>query len=165
MIGQLWKVETLGLEQTFALRRRVLRDGNPASNVRSAADDLPGAWHLGVVKDGEVIATSTYYPHGFPQIVPGDQWPVARPGADNCGWWQLRFMAVSPEWQKQGIGDAILTEAIGRLRDLGAVGLWAHARDSALEFYQKFGFETLPGTYMHAETKLSHHIVRLAIGK
>ncbi|WP_243398156.1 GNAT family N-acetyltransferase [Deinococcus koreensis] len=46
-------------------------------------------------------------------------------------------MSVLPEQQRQGIGSALMREALSRVRDSGEamVVLWGHP-----EFYPRFGF-------------------------
>jgi putative acetyltransferase len=54
------------------------------------------------------------------------------------GWYGLGPLSVLPEYQRQGIGQALMQEGLSRLRDLGAQGccLVGHP-----EYYVKFGFE------------------------
>lgn len=61
----------------------------------------------------------------------------------------LARLAVSKAEQGQGLGKAILAEAIIRTLDisekLGVAGLFVEAKDDqAARFYERFGFERLP---------------------
>ncbi|MGH7761429.1 MAG: GNAT family N-acetyltransferase [Candidatus Dormibacteraceae bacterium] len=92
-------------------------------------DDAPDSWHLGAVDSaGTVVAISSFYREDCP----------ARPDVPDAV--LLQFMAVDPAHQRQGIGSALLDEALRRLRISGATILWASARDNAVPFYQRFGF-------------------------
>lgn len=53
------------------------------------------------------------------------------------GWYGLGPVSVLPEYQKQGIGKALIQEGLSRLRDLNAQGccLVGHP-----EYYRQFGF-------------------------
>jgi hypothetical protein len=52
--------------------------------------------------------------------------------------------------------------AIRRLRASDAVLLWANARDSALPFYEKFGFLTVPSSEFAApQSSRPHHLIEL----
>jgi N-acetylglutamate synthase-like GNAT family acetyltransferase len=53
---------------------------------------------------------------------------------------QIRYMAVSAEYQGKGIGTKILAELEKIARQNGAKTIIGNARDSALEFYKKYGF-------------------------
>ena len=59
---------------TYALRRSVLRDGDPGGDVAWDEDAWPGTVHLGVRIDGELVGTSTW----IPRAMPGDD-------DDRCG--------------------------------------------------------------------------------
>ncbi len=57
-------------------------------------------------------------------------------------WYGLGPVSVLPEYQRQGIGKALIKEGLSRLKDLNAQGccLVGHP-----EYYRKFGFENIPG--------------------
>ena len=147
-----WKVRELAAEETHHLRRAVSADGRTdLPSMHHDLDDSPGAWHLGAVdQDGRILAISSFYFDAYPPR------PKAQPAV------QLAFMAVDPAVQRQGMGTAVMSEAIRRLRASDAVLLWANARDSALPFYEKFGFRTVPKReYALHEGKRPHHLIEL----
>jgi len=53
---------------------------------------------------------------------------------------QIRFMAVSPEAQGQGLGRQIIEALEQQARKLGISELTLNARENALSFYQKLGY-------------------------
>jgi putative acetyltransferase len=57
-------------------------------------------------------------------------------------WYGLGPVSVLPEWQRRGIGRALIQEGISRLKDLGARGccLVGHP-----EYYRRFGFQNIRG--------------------
>ena len=55
------------------------------------------------------------------------------------GWYGLGPIAVAPEWQKQGIGSALVAKALEDLRSSGAAGCVVLGEP---EFYERFGFVT-----------------------
>ena len=61
-------------------------------------------------------------------------------GARN--WYGLGPVSVLPEYQRQGIGKALIREGLSRLKDMNAQGccLVGHP-----EYYRKFGFTNMPG--------------------
>jgi putative acetyltransferase len=61
-------------------------------------------------------------------------------GARN--WYGLGPVSVLPEYQRRGIGSALIREGLSRLKALGAGGccLVGHP-----EYYRRFGFENAPG--------------------
>lgn len=56
-------------------------------------------------------------------------------------WYGLGPVSVLPEYQRRGIGAALIQEGLSRLKDLSAAGccLVGHP-----EYYRKFGFENVP---------------------
>lgn len=61
-------------------------------------------------------------------------------GARN--WYGLGPVSVLPEYQRQGIGKALMLEGLSRLKALNAKGccLVGHP-----DYYKKFGFKNMPG--------------------
>jgi predicted N-acetyltransferase YhbS len=147
-----WKVRELAAGETHHLRRAVSADGRTdLPSMHHDLDDTPGAWHLGAVDEaGRIVAISSFYFDAYPPR------PEAQPAV------QLAFMAVDPEVQGEGIGTAVMGEAIRRLRASDAVLLWANARDSALPFYEKFGFRTVPKSeFALPQSSRPHHLIEL----
>ncbi len=56
---------------------------------------------------------------------------------------QVRYMAVEPRAQGQGLGGRILQEFEKRARAAGATSIVLNAREDAQRFYQKHGFATV----------------------
>ena len=54
------------------------------------------------------------------------------------GWYGLGPLSVLPEYQRQGIGTALVKEGLSRLKDLGARGCCVVGHP---EYYRTFGFE------------------------
>jgi putative acetyltransferase len=57
-------------------------------------------------------------------------------------WYGLGPVSVLPEYQRKGIGKALIQEGLSRLKDLKAQGccLVGHP-----DYYRKFGFKNMPG--------------------
>lgn len=64
---------------------------------------------------------------------------------DTPNWYGLGPVSVMPEYQRKGIGKALIKKGPSRLKDLNAQGccLVGHP-----EYYRRFGFENIPG-FMH----------------
>lgn len=57
--------------------------------------------------------------------------------------WELKNIAVAPEWQKKGVGKALIDAAIAEARGAGGRQLDVGTGNSSLDqlaFYQKVGF-------------------------
>ena len=70
--------------------------------------------------------------------------PVQIDGA-SAGWHGLGPVAVRPEWQRQGIGSALIHAGLERLRKLGSNGCVVLGEP---EFYERFGFRTDPRLWL-----------------
>ena len=134
--------------QTHPLRLDVLRRGTPSRDVAFREDDLPSTLHLGVEVDGVVVAVSTWIRNPYPDM-------PSTVGA------QLRGMATAPEMRGHGIGGLLLVTGVERMFASGCDLVWAHARDTALTFYERHGFVRRGTGYVDVVTGVPHHdIVR-----
>jgi predicted GNAT family N-acyltransferase len=138
--------------ETHALRRAVLRDGDPTRTVVYPEDDLADTVHLGIRDaNGTVVATSSWTPK------PLDAFPDERAV-------QLRGMAIAAGMQGAGIGGLLFETAVTRWSDDGFDLVWARARDSALNFYAKHGCRVVGDGFTDDTTRLPHHIVVRQLG-
>jgi predicted GNAT family N-acyltransferase len=55
---------------------------------------------------------------------------------------QIRYMAIAKAHQRSGIGSSLLEALEGRAKQLGALQVILNARETALGFYLKHGYET-----------------------
>jgi GNAT superfamily N-acetyltransferase len=136
--------------QTHDLRRRVLRGGRDEHLVFHE-DDRPGAFHLGArpAPGAPLVAVASFAPEATPH----------RPGRRAA---RLRGMITEPELQGQGYGRWLLDDAVARLRAGGVEVLWANARDSALGFYVRLGFDVVGEGFLGGPgNDIPHHIVVL----
>ena len=132
-------------EETHPLRLAVLRFDTPTKNVVFPEDTWPGAFHLGVRLGDELVGTSSWVPrdhHGQPGV-------------------QLRGMATSRRLQGSGLGGILLNAGCERAAAGDAVVVWARARDAALAFYLRHGFEVEGDGFIDEATQLPHHLVVL----
>lgn len=140
------EVQRLELEQVLDLRVRVLRRGTPFTHANYPEDGYPDAVHFGIVRDGDVVATSTWFAKECPEV----------PGVPAV---QLKGMAVDDTLQSGGLGAALIEHGIAHARSQGARLVWARARDSALYFYGRRGFAVTGEGFMDEPTGMPHHIV------
>ncbi len=141
-------VVAVAAEETHDLRRRVLRTGTPSTQVVFNDDELPSTRHLAVRgDDGRLVAISSWAWRPFP----------GGTGRDV----QLRGMAVDPAVRSRGLGGVLLEAGVAEAFAAGAEQVWANARDPALAFYVRHGFDVVGDGYLDAATAVPHHrIVR-----
>ena len=117
-----------------ALRRQVLRPGQPWSSVNHDYDSWPETFHVAAFGPrGEVAACASFHPDTAPH----------RPASDPAHTWRLRGMASLPELRGQGYGAAALRYGIAEIRRRGGTLLWCNARSGALGFYLRLGFSVV----------------------
>ena len=57
-------------------------------------------------------------------------------------WYGLGPVSVSPEYQRQGVGKALVQEGLSRLKNMNATGCCVVGHP---DYYRKFGFKNAPG--------------------
>lgn len=61
---------------------------------------------------------------------------------------QIRYMAVSPSHQRQGIGRALIDATEQRAKKSSYKNIVLHAREPAVEFYKKLGYQVIEKSYL-----------------
>ena len=141
-------VEEVPTDEVLVLRMAVLRDGTPSQDPRYAEDDTEGSVNLGIRESGILVACSTWLPR---------PWPLDQSAPAT----QLRGMAVAKHLQSKGLGNILLQAGITRAKTLESTYVWARARDRALYFYERNGFETIGDQFIDEASGLAHHLVML----
>ncbi len=70
---------------------------------------------------------------------------------------RLRQMAVRDNLQGKGVGASIMTFAENLARDKGYSSMIMHARDTAIGFYEKFGYKVKGNEFI--EVNVPHHVM------
>lgn len=141
-------VVEISTADTYPLRLAVLRFDTPTKEVAFKEDDWPGSWHLGIRVDGELVCTSTWVPR-----------ELEGTGADRQPGIQLRGMATARHLQGTGAGGVVLERGCELAAERGFALVWARARDAALAFYERHGFQVEGDGFIDDATQLPHHLV------
>ena len=134
-------VVELTTDQTYDLRRRVLRTGTPSSDVsvQPATTTRP--------------PPTSAWPTTRAPSSPSRRGPTSRARSHPTDHdVQLRGMAVEPDLAGRGLGATLLTAGLDRAFAAGAETVWANARDTALDFYRRHGFEVVDDGFLDATT-------------
>lgn len=120
-------VRVIDANEGRQLRRSVLR---PRLSVEAQlpGDDLSEAIHLGAFAGSSLASTCFISPECC-------DWQPGRPA------WRLRSMATEPAVRGIGAGRAVLCAAADTARARGAELLWCQAREAAVGFYQRCGWQ------------------------
>lgn len=117
-------------EQYYKLRYRTLRQpwGQPEGSER--VEDDATAIHAMLVNDaGEAVGVCRMH--------------LATPEEA-----QIRFMGIRQDMQGKQLGDLLMQYQEARARDLGATRMMLHARENAVNFYRRNGYEIEEKSYL-----------------
>lgn len=73
---------------------------------------------------------------------------------------QLRQVAVLPDYQRTGVGRALVEELEKHAKATGTREVWLNAREEAFEFYLRLGYEYTGGTFVSQLTQIPHRPMR-----
>lgn len=126
-----YTVSLIPASATYSVRNIVLRPGRPESECYFPGDNLKDTFHLGVFKNEKLIGVASFMKNSNPFF-------------DQSAQYQLRGMAVLPEFKGKGLGSLLLKEGETIItRDNRDPFLWFNARVTAIEFYKKHGYECI----------------------
>lgn len=131
------------------VRRHVLRNGRDDLRATLAADADPTTLHLAALATGTSIVLGTL-------TLIAQPWPEVNSPSQV----RLALMAVFPQFQRKGIGGLLLAAAQAATAGVES-GLWATARDTALDFYKRAGFVVVGSGFTGAMELPHHHILWL----
>jgi len=120
-------VRLIDAGQSRELRRAALRP-HLEPGTALTGDDLPGALHLAAFDGSSLVSACMILPQPC-------EWQPGRPA------WRLRSMATEPAVRRTGAGAAVLRAAAEVARDRDAELLWCRARQPAIGFYQRCGWQ------------------------
>lgn len=93
-------------------------------------DNLKSTKHIGAFMGSRCVGVLSLF------LANTDQIP-------NLSQYQLRGMAVDPEYRKKDIGRKLVNFSENELRNRNVEILWCNAREIAVDFYKKLGFEVI----------------------
>lgn len=117
-------------EQYYRLRHQTLREpwGQPQGSER--VDDDATAIHAMLLNDA------------------GEALGVCRMHLNSPQEAQIRFMGIRQDMQGQRLGDQLMRYQEARARKLGAKRMVLHARENAVNFYRRNGYEVEEESYL-----------------
>lgn len=119
--------KVVSADDILKLRHKVLRENKPLSTAHFEGDNLDTTFHFAALTQNKIV--------GCVSLI-----PVSHEDFDELNPYQLRGMAVDPQFQGQHIGNRLLdfTSKQLLLRKINFV--WCNVRTSAIEFYAKNNF-------------------------
>ncbi|MCW9047339.1 MAG: GNAT family N-acetyltransferase [Gammaproteobacteria bacterium] len=129
-------------QQYYNLRWRILR--KPWGKTEGSERDITdiNCYHIMAVINGDVAG-------------------VARLEFTDNGFSQLRYMAVDDIYQGKGVGRSILDHMEQYSKDNNARELFLHARQNALGFYEKSGYQITEKSYLLFDSIQHYKMVKI----
>lgn len=135
---------SLAYREALLLRDAILRRPlGLAMETEEATEAI--SRHFGVFEDGRLLGCVLAVPEGAP------------------GRYQVRQMAIAEACQGQGLGRGLLAFLEATLAAEGATLLFLHARQTALAFYLKLGYQPIGPLFM--EVTLPHQAMEKCLSK
>jgi len=123
-------IKFVPLAEVLALRSKMLRNGAPESECVFPTDQVNGVFHLAYyVNELEIATVATFFPQNLD----------SKTGVG----YQLRGMATDEAFFGKGYGASLIKYAVDYLKAAKAEYIWCNARTSAVDFYNKQGFQTI----------------------
>ena len=142
-----FRVERVSADQLHDLRRRVLRNDDPAIYHPDPRDEEATSFHYGGLLGSRLVVSASFFPSPPPMNA-------------SLTTFQLRYMATDFDVQGRGYGARVLAFAEDDLRARGVEQLWANGRDTALGFYESVGWLCVEGSeHLSPETMLPHTVI------
>jgi predicted GNAT family N-acyltransferase len=142
-MADVWVVRIVGypsplLAAAVDLRYRVLHEPFGVERDDDWNDQDPASTHVVATVEDDVI--------GYARL-------IAEEGGKTG---QIRQVAVAPQWERRGVGTALIQGAIDEAGRLGMTDVWLNARLTAVPFYEKLGFKVTSGVFRTPRTYLPH---------
>lgn len=119
---------------TYKIRQAILRPGQPIETCYFVGDNLETTYHLGLFSKKKLIGVNSFFKNSNPLFPERSQY-------------QLRGMAVLKNQQAQGLGQAILKHGEQMLKSMNANLIWCNAREVAIHFYAKNGYQVIDSPF------------------
>lgn len=123
-------IKEISALDTFSVRHPVLRPGKPIETCHFEGDNSESTKHFGLFSNEKLAGIASLFIHPTPFLEEKLQF-------------QLRGMAILPEFQKKGFGEALVKHAENDARARGGKIIWFNAREIAVGFYKKLGYEII----------------------
>jgi ribosomal-protein-alanine N-acetyltransferase len=125
------QIKEILAKQTYELRHPLLRKGQPYDSCQLENDNHPQSIHLGAYSSSQLVGILSAMPNCCPDY--NDQ--IA---------FQLRAMAVHPEFQRRKIASQLIQNIVRRLKkDSKVENIWLNARVNANALYLNNGFQAI----------------------
>ena len=120
-------IKIISAETTFSVRNPVLRPNLPVETCSFEGDNLPTTTHFGFYLEQKLVGVVSAFQKS------NENW-------SKNNQIQIRGMAVLEDFQKKGIGEALVQHVIEQSKLNNVQLIWFNARKNAVPYYEKNGF-------------------------
>lgn len=125
------QIKEILAKQTYELRHPLLRKGQPYDSCQLENDNHPQSIHLGAYSSSRLVGILSAMPNCCPDY-------------NDQSAFQLRAMAVHPEFQRRKIASQLIQNIVRRLKEDSKVeNIWLNARVNANALYLNNGFQAI----------------------
>ena len=144
----MYSIKQIPSSATFAVRLPVLRPGKTVESCVFDGDDLPTTVHFGIFEDENLIGVISVFKANTNLLPQNNQF-------------QILGMAVLDSHQKRGLGDRLVKAAEDNIISQNADAIWFNAREIAVGFYKKMGYEIIGTPFTIGDIGVHHVMYRL----
>lgn len=123
-----FEIKELSSEAIYPIRHEVLRKGKPFETSFFDGDNLETTKHFGLFIENNLIGALSLFKNENKNFVLKNQF-------------QLRGMAILESHQSKGFGKLLIRKAEEFAKNLNTDLIWFNAREHAVFFYKKSGYE------------------------
>jgi len=123
-------IKKITVADTYSIRQEVLRKGKPIETCYFDGDYLDTTNHFGIFQNEVLIGVVSVYKTHATTFLEKTQF-------------QIRGMAVLENFQSKGFGEQLLKVAEDFCWEEKADVIWFNAREKAVPFYIKSGYEVI----------------------
>lgn len=144
----MYSIKQITSKDTFAVRLPVLRPGKPVESCVFDGDDLSTTVHFGIYQDENLAGVISIFKADTDLLTQNNQF-------------QIRGMAVLDSHQKRGLGDRLVKAAEDYIISQNGTAIWFNAREVAVGFYNKMGYEIIGTPFTIGDIGVHHVMYRL----
>lgn len=144
----MYSIKQIVSKDTFAVRLPVLRPGKPVESCIFDGDDLQTTTHFGIFEDETLAGVISIFKADTDLLTQTSQF-------------QIRGMAVLDSHQKRGLGDRLVKAAEGYIVSQNGNAIWFNAREIAVGFYRKMGYEIIGTPFTIGDIGIHYVMYRL----
>ena len=144
------KIQNISSTDTFLVRHPVLRTGKPIESCVFDGDNSPSTKHFGLFVEEKLVGVVSVFKNKNTNFNIENQF-------------QIRGMAVLPEFQKKGFGENLVKHCENNVKDGTKTLIWFNARENAVPFYEKLGYHKVGNSFSIADIGI-HFLMKKEIG-